>query len=128
MILIIKLLAILGFLLSLYSLYVEWKLSISKNYKPLCDINNRISCTKAFESKYGHLFILPNPFYGLVFYSLVFILTGYSDYVFYLASASLIFSIYLAYISYFKQKNFCLVCTLIYLINLTLFLSSIIQF
>ena len=116
----ISLFAILGTLLSLYALYVKWK-AYNKNYKPLCDIRKNISCTKAFTSRSGKLAMLPNPLYGLFFYTLLFF---FIKYAFYFGLIALPVTIYLAYLSYVKQKNFCLVCTGIYLINILIFIFS----
>ena len=43
----ILLLAVLGFILSVYTWYIESK---PTNYKPICDISKNISCTKAFKA------------------------------------------------------------------------------
>ncbi len=122
----IKVLSIIGFLLSCYALYVKCRISNSKDYKPICDISEHISCTRAFTSKYGKVARVPNPVYGIFFYSIVFIwaLLGLKGYIFYLLILSSVGTIFLAYISYFKQKNFCLVCTSIYLINILLLILS----
>ena len=118
-----------GILFSLYALYVKYRASRSKHYKPLCDINEHISCTRAFTSRYGSIAILPNPLYGLLFYAAMIALDflGYLNAIVYLALFSAIGSVYLAYLSYYKQKNFCLVCTAIYLTNIALLISSIFQ-
>ena len=123
----VQLLAFLGFLLSFYALNVKWRHLRSKTYKPLCDFRENISCTKAFASKYGKIGGLPNPVYGIVFYALVFWLAsrGLNVYVLYLAILAVLGSIFLAYISYIKQRNFCLVCTGIYLINVLLLVFSL---
>jgi len=116
----ISILAIIGSLLSFYALYVKWKVH-DKNYKPLCDVKENISCIKAFTSKYGKLAALPNPVYGLFFYALLFF---FIDYALYFGLIAFPITIYLAYISYIKQKNFCLVCTGIYLINILILIFS----
>ncbi len=116
--------SIIGLLLSLYSCYVEIK-SKNKNYKAVCDINNKISCTKAFNSHYGKTFGISNSFYGMIFYIIVFLLSFYSmTYVFYLSLIAVLGSIYLAYILYFKVRSFCLICNSIYLVNILLLVFS----
>ena len=119
---IIQLLAFIGLILSVYALYVKYR-SRSKQYKPWCDITENISCTKAFASRYGSLAVLPNPVYGVIAY-LVILTFSNSRYVFYLSMFLFLVSLYLAYLSYVKQKNFCLVCTAIYVINIILFIVS----
>ena len=102
----IRLLAIIGFLLSLYAYYVEKK-SSEKDYKPICDLSKNISCTKAFKSKYGSLLGFSNSFFGLLFYLSVVLLAELKHFnlIFFISILSFLGSIYLAYLSY-KIKNF----------------------
>ena len=122
-------LIIIGFLLSAYSFYVVKKMKKEKNYKAVCDISDRVSCTRAFSSKYGEIFGLSNTIYGMIFYAIIFILAlfGFINYIFYLSIFSVIGSIYLAYVLYFKLHNLCLVCHGIYLVNLLLLIFSYVK-
>lgn len=118
-------LALIGLALSLYSYYVS--LRIRKNrYKPLCDISTNISCSKAFSSRGGRMFLVHNSVVGLLFYVIVFILGLQNDVVgiFYLSIPAVLFSLYLAYVSYFQMKNFCLVCSATYLVNFLILVVS----
>jgi vitamin-K-epoxide reductase (warfarin-sensitive) len=119
----IRILAIIGLLICLYALYVELRYR-KKPYKPWCDIGKHISCTKAFGSRYGSLLFLPNPAYGLIFYALVYSVGWSKLYTSYLAIIGVIVSAILAYFSYVKQKNFCIVCSSIYVINILLLIFS----
>lgn len=115
----------IGFLLSIYAYYTERKLHSIKNYHASCDINKRISCSKAFLSKYGKLFGIPNSLLGIFFYLLIIILYVINiKIIFYLAILAFLGSIPLAYFSYLKLKTFCLVCTSIYIINILLLIFS----
>lgn len=118
--------SLIGFIFSIYALFVEFKYSKNKEYKAVCDLTENMSCTKAFSSKYGRIGILSNSLYGIFFYITISILTyfSYLNYIFYLSILSFLGSLYLAYISYFKLKNFCLVCTAIYLVNTLLMIFS----
>ena len=122
----IQILSVIGFVLSVYAFIVEKKKEKDSKYKALCDINDKISCTKVFSSKYGKMAILPNSFYGMIFYLVVFLLAffGNINYIFYLSVISVIGSSYLAYVLYFKVKNFCLVCHGIYIVNILLLIFS----
>jgi len=125
MVFIIQLLAIAGFLLSFYILYVEKKTEQDKNYQPLCDISDKISCTKVSKSKWGKTFGIANAVYGLLFYALLFILTFINiKLIFYLAALSVLSSFYLAYVLYFKLKTVCLVCYSVYIVNIFLLIFS----
>ena len=126
MILALKVISVVGFLLSIYAYYVEKKSEKNKEYKAICDLSENMSCNKAFTSEYGKLMGISNSIYGIFFYILILLLIQYNylNYVFYLALLSVLGSIYLAYISYFKLKNFCLVCTSIYTVNILLLIFS----
>jgi uncharacterized membrane protein len=118
-----------GFLISLYALIVRHKVLQSASYSPLCDIRANISCSKALGSRYGKTLGIPNPLAGLFFYAFLFLLSfGYMHLTLYPAAAAVLFSLYLAYISYIKQKNFCLVCTFTYLVNIALLIIAVIEY
>jgi len=119
-------LAVIGLLLSLYTIYVERKLTYSKQYKAFCDFHKSASCSKAFSSAYGKTFGVSNGTYGIVFYLLLFTLTlsSFSTYIIYFSSLAVLGSLYLAYVSIFKLKNYCMVCIGVYLVNIMLFLFS----
>jgi vitamin-K-epoxide reductase (warfarin-sensitive) len=72
---IIQTIAATGFLISAYAYYVEKRRENSKKYRPLCDISDRASCSKAFSSPYGKFLLLPNSIYGVAFFLVVFILS-----------------------------------------------------
>ncbi|XP_035780285.1 vitamin K epoxide reductase complex subunit 1-like [Anopheles albimanus] len=129
-------LSAVGFLLSLYTSYVEVRAEQDRSYRAMCDISERISCTKVFTSSYGRGFGIigklfgpssplnvPNGFYGIFFY---FVVAGLSfsdnvrvarlnSYLILLANG---LSLYLAYLLYFVLEDLCLVCVSTYAINL----------
>jgi len=122
----IIIIAIIGIFLSAYALYVEKKMRIDKKYNAVCDISKNISCSRAFRSKYGKLFGVSNSLIGILFYFLVIVFYFINlNFVLYISILAVVGSFYLAYISYVKMKNFCLVCTGIYLVNILLLLFSI---
>ena len=117
----IRLLCMLGIALSAYALYVKKRFDQDNTYKATCDISDKISCTKAFSSGHGTLFLLPNSVWGILFYFLVFFCSYISlKLVFFLALLSVFGSVYLAYILYTKVKSYCLICTSIYAVNFLL--------
>ncbi|MDP1695159.1 MAG: vitamin K epoxide reductase family protein [Candidatus Woesearchaeota archaeon] len=122
----LQILAFLGFLVSLYAYTVE-RNARNPDYKAFCDFKDSMSCTKAFTSPYGKLFGVSNALGGLVFYAVIFLLTffGQTTFIFILSLVSFWGTLYLAYLSYFKMKNFCVVCHIIYLINVLLFIFAI---
>lgn len=109
----------LGSLLSLYTLYLHYKISKEDSYHAVCDLSNRISCTATIKNEHSKMLGIPNGIYGIGFY-LILALLYYSNALFYLeilATIGLFFSFYLAYQLY-KIKTWCPVCLSIYLINL----------
>lgn len=123
---ILTILGAIGLLLSIYAYYIEYESRKHKHYHAVCDLNDQVSCTKAFSSKYGHIMGVSNSLFGVLFYILIIVLVILSlpNIILYLSIISLIGSIYLAYASYFKLKNFCLICNAIYLINILLVVFS----
>lgn len=116
---------VFGILISIYAYYIELKAKKSKSYKAFCDIGDRASCTKAFASKYGKTFGISNSLGGILFYVFLLVLFFYmSEIIIYFAIFAFFGSIYLAYISYFRLKNLCIICSLIYLINILLVIFS----
>ncbi|KAG5308402.1 VKORL protein, partial [Acromyrmex insinuator] len=157
---------VLGLIFSYYAYAVEVKKDQDDSYQPLCDISEHISCTKVFMTEYGKgfglfpkdsMFNVRNPIYGLMFYTLVAILSMYSiivayvsihmsyititksffsgminNYIFSAATVILgiisnIFSIYLSHILYL-QRDICVVCISMYIINVMITFFAIKKF
>lgn len=118
--------SLLGLALSWYAYNVEQYAGRKKGYFPLCDINSKISCTKALTSEYRKTFGVANTSYGIIFYLLVFALAciGEIQYILIISAFGVIASFYLAYLQYFKIKTFCLVCSATYLVNIALLVFS----
>lgn len=117
---------LIGAILSAYLIYVEQMLKRDSHYKAMCDLGNRISCTKVATSEYAYTLKISNALAGLVFYSGVILLAGLGmiQLVFYLSIAAMLFSMYLGYVSFFRMKHFCIVCTATYLVNIFLLILS----
>jgi vitamin-K-epoxide reductase (warfarin-sensitive) len=118
----IQILAGLGFLLALYTLYLHWKSKHEVNYKAVCDLSDRMSCMKSIRSDEGKIFGIPNGAYGIGFYAAIYLTTfpQLQNYLLPLAVLGVLFSLYFAYQLYFRVKTFCVVCTSIYLVNILL--------
>ncbi|XP_053678652.1 vitamin K epoxide reductase complex subunit 1 [Anopheles nili] len=129
-------LSICGFILSMYTSYVEVLAENDHSYKALCDISERISCTKVFTSCYGRGFgvmgkifgdefvlNIPNGFFGIFHYLIVAALSISDDLRIsrlnrYLILIANTLSLYLAFILYFVIQDLCIVCVTTYAINL----------
>ena len=122
---ILQIFVIIGFILSVYSFYTEKRIRLNSNYRPLWDISEKISCSKAFSSKYSHLFFLPNSFYGIIFYFALFFLSfQYLQIIQLLSILAVAFSLVLAYFSIFKLGTYCVVCNATYLVNIILLIAA----
>lgn len=122
-------LGLLGFLVTLYAIKVE-----RSNEPALCDIKNRMSCSRVLKSEYNsmigrllglkknHPLNFPNTYYGILYYTIVmlydFIEFPYKyNIMLTMVALSCLASLGLAYILYYKLQDFCVVCVTTYIIN-----------
>jgi vitamin-K-epoxide reductase (warfarin-sensitive) len=126
MIISIFIIAAIGFTLSLYGFFVKNKLDKDPTYHPVCDLSDRVSCSKTFLSPYSNLLIVSNTVAGLLFYAGIMLLAlfGYAKLIWYGALAATIVSAIFAYILFFKIETICLLCISIYLINIALLYTA----
>ena len=119
-------LAALGFTLACYTYFVERKLAVNPRYKPVCDINDMVSCTKPMKSKYANLFYVSNAVAAMGYYGLVIVLGlfGLTQLLMLATVAGVLVSAVLAYLLYFKIRTLCVLCTAMYVINGLLFLLT----
>lgn len=119
--------AALGLAASLYAFFIERKLKKDAAYKPVCDIADRVSCTRALLSEYSSTFGIPNSILGIVFYVIVGIcaVLGWYKITLLLSVVGVAMTIWFAYLLYFRLKIFCFVCTTIYIANIGLLLANL---
>jgi vitamin-K-epoxide reductase (warfarin-sensitive) len=123
----IYLLAALGFVFSLYLYFVDKKVQTDPRYKPACDLSDQLSCSTVAKSGYGDIFYVPLSVIGIFYYPFVAMLLWFRIHWLLLAvtSISVLVSLYLAYIQFAKIRAVCIVCSIIYLINIGLFLNAL---
>lgn len=123
----IVILALIGLTLSLYAYYLEQRLKTDEKFKPTCDINARISCTRPLLSPYVHFFYYSDSFLGIVFYSTLAVVAfcGLHIPVLIMAAAAMLATLVLAYLLYFEIKSICLVCTALYIVNILILLCAL---
>ena len=116
----ILMLSLTGLAVSFYSIFVESRLKKNKNYKAACDLSDTISCTKPMLSQYTKLLGISNSIAAASYYLLLIILTifGQQQLLMIVASAGLAVTFVFAYILYFKIKSICLICSLLYTLNI----------
>lgn len=120
---IIIILAIIGLFISLYTYWVEQKIKRDSAYKPVCDLSDRVSCSKPMLSPYSNIFFFSNALIGTTYYIAVIFLSYFNmvKILFIIALGACVMSAGLAYLLYFKIKSLCLLCTSLYIINVLIF-------
>ena len=129
-------LGIIGFLLSLYSLILHFKLKISPGGSQFCDISSNLNCSKVILSNLSELYHIPISAYGISYFSIIIILSLGSQYLkiskkcssiflFLLSSFGISTSLLLIYASYKYLDAQCLLCLSVHLLNFLLFLTSL---
>ncbi len=120
-------LAAIGFCIAAYAYWLDRKIKYQPNYKPVCDINDFVSCTKPIKSSYSNIFFVSNALVGMSFYGVVISLAllNATKLLFIASLGACIASFFLAYLLFFKIKSLCLLCTSLYLINAVLLWMSI---
>ncbi len=105
-------------------------------FDALCRINERLDCISTALSPYSLIVGIPNSAFGIAFYITAILLVALQlrssrpvfknarNYIFLLSIIGLIYSLYLGAISSFVLRNFCLYCTVLYVLNFILFLLA----
>jgi vitamin-K-epoxide reductase (warfarin-sensitive) len=126
MIVSVMLIAAIGLCISLYGFFVESKISEDPTYHPVCDLSDRVSCSKTFLSPYGNILKFSNTVLGALFYATMILLAwlGYTQLVWYGALAAVLASVAFAYILFFKIQTICLICISIYIVNIALLIAA----
>ncbi|MBX9704122.1 MAG: vitamin K epoxide reductase family protein [Silvanigrellaceae bacterium] len=131
-------LGIIGFLASLYSLLVHIEIQISPHQGRMCDMTNTINCSHVIGSSFGEIATIPLGAFGLSYFIMVIIGAVFSlkeqaslkttSYLqFFLACLGFVVAVFLFYISYFKIRVICPVCSLVHFILFTYFILQVRQ-
>lgn len=134
---IIAVLALVGLVASLASLYVHYQALQDPAYTSFCDVSETVSCQALYESEYGFVFGVPVAVGGAVWSALVLLLAwlgmgGPKDkatgetagYVFLLATVGLAMVLYLGYASVFVLGKVCPLCLTMYASVIGIFIVS----
>jgi len=119
-------LSAMGFLISAYVYYTYRKMTSDKKFRPYCDINSKVVCSASVMSPYGKTVGVHNGIWGMLFYLLVLLAVYLGNIltVFILSVVAVLISCRLACILYFKLKKVCINCFMIYVVNISLLISS----
>ena len=137
----LRLAALAGIGLSLYSLYMKELMQQDSSFIPTCDVDFygfHASCSSVLNSSYSYLlshFGLVSrgsaldfslSFLGLVYYFSMIVFSTILPPSLLLAASlpSLVLSLYLAYVMKYILHEFCIVCASMYLCNLLMFIGA----
>ena len=127
---------LVGLVASASSVYVHYQLLTDPNYLSFCDINETVSCTQVYLSRYGSVWGIPVAYLGLVWFALGAILVAGSErgtsafrenvpaYLFALSTLGLAVVLYLAYASFVQLNVVCFLCVMVYVAVAGMFLVS----
>jgi uncharacterized membrane protein/protein-disulfide isomerase len=127
--------AALGLAASSTSGYVHYRLLTQPSYTSFCDVNETVSCTQAYLSRYGSFMGVPVALAGVAFFALVLALAAAArgkthaadsapGYIFALSTVGFAFVLYLGWASYVVLKAFCMLCAITYVAVIALFIIS----
>ena len=126
---------IVGLLASGYATYVHVRVVQNPSYVAACDISASVSCTQAYQSRFGSIAGAPVALLGLLWFVLIGLLVwvagsdsafaeNVTGYVFVLSTIALSFVLYLGYAAFFILKVTCPACVLTYVAVIGIFLIS----
>eukprot|EP00161_Ancyromonas_sigmoides_P026612 TRINITY_DN9287_c1_g1_i1.p1 TRINITY_DN9287_c1_g1~~TRINITY_DN9287_c1_g1_i1.p1 ORF type:complete len:156 (+),score=65.77 TRINITY_DN9287_c1_g1_i1:31-468(+) len=113
-------LCLLGLLLSIYSLYIEYQLETNPFYEAACDVASWISCTRAFKSPFAHILYYPNAAYGVGYYLILSALHRFRYYglMYPLTLLAALASVFLLGVL-LHMRDICIVCVSVHIVNFT---------
>jgi uncharacterized membrane protein len=119
----IKILAVVGVLLSMYLL---WQQLFQPAFKP-CSINETINCDAVINGPVAKTLGIPTPLYGLVGYIVILFATFKQNKKLLLGMATfgLGFCLYIGFIEIFQLKVLCPVCVSCQIVMALIFLLSL---
>ncbi|MFA5903380.1 MAG: vitamin K epoxide reductase family protein [Desulfobacula sp.] len=124
-----------GFLDAIYLAVSHYRAYTDIEYSSFCAISKSFNCDTVSQSSFSILFGLPIPIWGVLGYLLLILIFPFIFYnkntekrlwnIFFIISALFFsYSIILAVISTFFIHSYCLMCIVLYAINLSLFIYS----
>ena len=127
----VALIALLGFLDSVYLSISHYRVYVDLGYQSFCAISQAINCDTVSQSPYSIFLGVPVPVWGMIGYGFFIYLLVYAwsapgqskrvwSLLFLIAFVFSIYSIILAVISTFYIHSYCIMCILSYAVNLML--------
>jgi vitamin-K-epoxide reductase (warfarin-sensitive) len=129
-------LALVGFASAATSTYMHYQLVQDPSYTSFCDINESLSCSQVYLSRFGSVRGIPVGLLGSVWFGLVLLLTlaagrGSSElgeniggYLLVLSTLGLAVVLFLGYASFMILGTLCVLCAVVYVAVVGIFLLS----
>jgi uncharacterized membrane protein/protein-disulfide isomerase len=128
--------AAVGFGVSAAAAYTHYHLLNDPNYRSFCDVNETVSCTQVYMSRFSTVNGVPVAIFGALWFVVAGLLSvaGFTardsvresvpGYLFVMSTMALAVVLYLGYASFFLLKAVCLLCLTTYAAVIGLFLVS----
>jgi uncharacterized membrane protein/protein-disulfide isomerase len=129
--------AAVGFGVSAAASYTHYHLLNDPNYRSFCDVNETVSCTQVYMSRFSTVSGVPVAIFGALWFVVAGLLSvaGFTardssvresvpGYLFVMSTMALAVVLYLGYASFFLLKAVCLLCLTTYAAVIGLFLVS----
>ena len=128
--------AVVGLAASGAAAYTHYHMLFDPSYRSFCDVNETISCTQVYQSRFSTVRGVPVAIFGAMWFAVAALLsvTGFTarqsvresvpGYLFVMSTIALAVVLYLGYASFFLLKAVCLLCLTTYAAVIGLFLIS----
>ena len=129
-------LALIGLASATTSTYVHYQLAQDPAYTSFCDVNESVSCTQVYQSRFGSIRGIPVAWLGAVWFGLVLLLTAaggrrsttldqnVGGYLLVLSTLGLATVLFLGYESFIVLGTLCVLCAIVYVSVAGIFVAS----
>lgn len=128
--------ALVGLAASAGSTYVHYQMTSDPGYTSFCDINETVSCTTLYQSRYGSVAGIPVALAGVFWFGVVLLLAmadarapdgsrlNIAGYFLVWSTIGLSVGMYMAFASFYVLQTFCLLCGVVYVSVIGIFLLT----
>ena len=132
----VTLLALIGLVAAVSSTYIHLQLVADPTYSSFCDVNQTVSCTQLYQSRYGSVLGIPVALGGVFWFGVVLLLVfadlrgpvgsreNIASYFLVWTTVGLSVAMYMAYASIFVLGAFCILCGVVYIAVGAIFLMT----
>ena len=129
-------LALAGLASATSSSYMHYQLVADPAYTSFCDVNETVSCTELYQSRFGSVLGVPVALGGVFWFGVTLLLTlghargpvpsreNIAAYMLVWSTVGLSVAMYMAYASFFVLRTFCILCGVVYVAVIGIFILS----